>query len=101
MIFPMTQRAKNDRSVRRALPVYDNAIPGACSETTCMTLFSRGQSESHAGDTPSVDLISQVLSCVANRFVYDSLIRIAVWCKFIFQLAVTSFQLYSLLTTFK
>ena len=23
MIFPMIQRAKNDRSVRRALPVYD------------------------------------------------------------------------------
>ena len=25
MIFPMIQRAINDRSVRRALPVYDNA----------------------------------------------------------------------------
>ena len=24
MIFPMTQRAKNDRSMRRALPVHDN-----------------------------------------------------------------------------
>ena len=24
MIFPMIHRAKNDRSVRRALPVYDN-----------------------------------------------------------------------------
>ena len=24
MIFPMIQRAKNDRSVRRALPVYDS-----------------------------------------------------------------------------
>ena len=24
MIFPMIQRAKNERSVRRALPVYDN-----------------------------------------------------------------------------
>ena len=26
MIFPMNQRAKNDRSVRRALPVYDSAL---------------------------------------------------------------------------
>ena len=25
-VFPMIQRAENDRSVRRALPVYDNAI---------------------------------------------------------------------------
>ena len=27
MIFSMIQRAKNDMSVRRALPVYDNAGP--------------------------------------------------------------------------
>ena len=26
MIFPMIQRAKNDRSVLRTLPVYDNEV---------------------------------------------------------------------------
>ena len=26
MIFTMLQKAKNDRSVRRALPVYDNGL---------------------------------------------------------------------------
>ena len=26
MIFPMIQRTKNDRSVRRAPPVYDNGL---------------------------------------------------------------------------
>ena len=26
MIFPMIQRAKNDRSVQRALPVYNNEM---------------------------------------------------------------------------
>ena len=30
MVFPRIQRAKNDRSVRRALPVYDNALNSFC-----------------------------------------------------------------------
>ena len=34
MVFPMNQRAKNDRSVRRALPVYDNAVPCGTPEMT-------------------------------------------------------------------
>ena len=47
MIFPMNQRAKNDRSVRRALPVYDNVfvcLPNFCPslcvlQTICPCLF--------------------------------------------------------------
>ena len=31
MIIPMIQRSKNDRSVRRVLPVYDNAGLGVCN----------------------------------------------------------------------
>ena len=31
MIFSLIQRADNDRSVQRALPVYDNGIPRATS----------------------------------------------------------------------
>ena len=29
MIFPLIQRAKNDRSAGKVLPVYDNALMGA------------------------------------------------------------------------
>ena len=39
MIFPIIQRAKNDRSVRRALPVYDNgATNGTIGDFTIVAV---------------------------------------------------------------
>ena len=62
MIFPMIQRAKNDRSVRRALPVYDNE---QIVYTYCTVLYCR---DSAISGTPRFDpsLVFPPLSICVN-----------------------------------